>query len=60
MTTIKTIIIFAFLVILSINPALGQDSASAEELLKTADDFRRTFQGFGDDIYRYFLFDKGN
>ena len=42
MTTIKTIIVFAFFAILSINvnTANGQDNTDAEGLLKIADEFR--------------------
>ena len=40
MKTIKIIIIFAFLAILSINAANGQDHAIAEGFKKTADDFK--------------------
>lgn len=40
MKSVKHVILFAFLVILAINPANGQDSDSAENLLKIADDHK--------------------
>ena len=44
MTAIKTIIVLAFFAILSINTANGQADTVAEDLLKTADEFKNKSQ----------------